>query len=158
MSRPAAERGSVSVVTAAVVFLAGVLSLVAVDLLRTIQAQSSAQAAADAAALAAAQELAIPSGAWTPADAADWYARTNGAILLACRCDPGSGEAVVSVRVPVRLVFVGADRTVDASARAVVGTGAASSEAAGRMARDVRFRFLAGPGPPRRTQPRRVPA
>ena len=37
MSRPAPQRGSVSVVTAAVVFLAGVLSLVAVDLLRNFR-------------------------------------------------------------------------------------------------------------------------
>ncbi len=117
------ERASVSVVTAAVLFLAGILTLVAVDLMRTVQAQSLAQAAADAAALAAAQELAIPSGSMSPADAARSYAERNGATLLECRCDPGSTEAVVEIERPVHMVFVGPDRTVTAWARAVVGSG-----------------------------------
>ena len=116
------ERGSVSVVTAGTLFLAGVLALVAVDLLRTLQAQAAAQTAADAAALAAAQELAIPSGTWTPTEAARSYAERNGGALVECRCDPGTQEAVVEVLVPVRLVFVGPDRTVSSWARAVVGS------------------------------------
>jgi secretion/DNA translocation related TadE-like protein len=122
MMRPG-QRGSVTVVTAGTLFLAGVLALVAVDLLRTLQAQAAAQTAADAAALAAAQELAIPRGTWTPTDAARFYAERNDATLLQCRCDPGTQEAVVEVQVPVRLVFVGVDRTATAGARAVVGSG-----------------------------------
>lgn len=119
---PTKQRGSVTVLTAASLFLAGVLALVAVDLMRTVQAQAMAQAAADAAALAAAQELAIPSGTGSPADAARMYAAENGATLLACQCDPGGTEALVQVQVPVRLVFVGADRTTTAWARAVIGS------------------------------------
>jgi uncharacterized membrane protein len=117
------QRGSVTVLTAGSMFLAGVLALAAVDVMRTVQAQAVAQAAADSAALAAAQELAIPSGAMTPADAARSYAGRNGATLLVCQCDPGQMEAVVQVQVPVRLVFVGPDRTTSAWARAVVGSG-----------------------------------
>jgi secretion/DNA translocation related TadE-like protein len=117
------QRGSVTVLTAGTLFLAGILALVAVDLMRTVQAQAIAQAAADAAALAAAQELAIPSGAATPAEVATEYADLNGATLRSCDCDPGSTEAVVQVEVPVRLVFVGPDRSTTAWARAVVGSG-----------------------------------
>jgi secretion/DNA translocation related TadE-like protein len=119
--RGCGEGGSVTVVMAGALFLAGVLALVTVDLLRTLQAQASAQAAADAAALAAAQELAIPSGAWAPVEAATFYAERNGGTLLECRCDPGTMEAIVQVEVPVQLVYVGASRRVDAWARAVVG-------------------------------------
>ena len=45
-----AEEGSVTVLVAAVLFLACALSLVSVDLLRALQAKSQAQTAADAAA------------------------------------------------------------------------------------------------------------
>ena len=45
------QAGSVTVLAAAVLFLAGVLVLAAVDLLRVVQARARAQTAADAAAL-----------------------------------------------------------------------------------------------------------
>jgi Flp pilus assembly protein TadG len=119
--RPPAEsqRGSITVLTAALMFLAGVLTLAAVDLLRAVQARAVAQTAADAAALAAAQEIAIPSGK-TPQDVAAEYAGRNHAAMLSCTCEPGSSEAVVEVEASVDLVFVGADRTVRAAARAVI--------------------------------------
>ena len=119
------ERGSVSVLTAAVLFLAASLCLASVDLLRATEARARAQAAADAAALAAARELAIPTGQ-DPSEAAREYAERNGATLRSCSCPIGATEAVVDVEVPLDLVFVGADRTVEARARAVVeGAGGA---------------------------------
>ena len=57
------ERGSVSMVVAAIVLLALVLSVGVTDVARVLVARSHARTAADAAALAAAQELALPSGA-----------------------------------------------------------------------------------------------
>lgn len=120
---PRGDRGSVTVLTAATLFLAGVIVLASVDLMRVVGAQARAQVAADAAALAAAQEIALPSGR-QPQELAVQYAEHNGATLLSCRCDPESGEAVVEVESLVPLMFVGADRTVRASARAVIeGTG-----------------------------------
>jgi uncharacterized membrane protein len=139
---PLGQRGSVTVLTAGTLFLAGVLAFAAVDVMRTIHAQAVAQAAADAAALAAAQELAIPSGSMSPADAAQAYAARNGATMLVCQCDPGQMEAVVQVQVPVRLVFVGPDRTTTAWARAVVGSG--SSPASERVGSIGSARSLQG--------------
>ena len=108
--------------TAAVLFLAAALALIAVDLMRAEASKARAQTAADAAALAAAQEIAIPSGE-LPGDVAAEYARRNGATLVECRCDPGTSEAVVEVEVPITLVFVGPNRTVRARARAVIEGG-----------------------------------
>ena len=113
------ERGSVTVLVAAVLFLSGVLALATVDLLRALESKARAQTAADAAALAAAQEIAMGSSG-NPADAASDYARFNGAALIECSCPQGGSEAVVSVEVPVHLVFVGPDRTVTGRARAVI--------------------------------------
>jgi secretion/DNA translocation related TadE-like protein len=113
------EDGATTVLVAAILLLAGVLALLSVDLLRILQAKSRAQTAADAAALAAAQELAVPRGR-VPPDVAAGYAKLNGATLLACRCDPGTREAVVEVQTSVALVFLGGSRTVHALARAVV--------------------------------------
>ncbi len=116
-----AEEGSVTVLVAAVLFLACALSLVSVDLLRALQAKSQAQTAADAAALAAARELALATDQ-APQAAAD-YALRNGGTLVSCQCSPGTYEAIVDVEVPVDLVFVGSDRTVHARARAIVDFG-----------------------------------
>jgi secretion/DNA translocation related TadE-like protein len=113
------ERGSVTVLMAAVLFLAGVLTLAAVDLLRAVQARARAQTAADAAALAAAQEIAIPSGR-SPQGVAAEYAERNRATLLSCTCEPFSDQAVVEVETTVDLVFVGRDRRVRGQARAVI--------------------------------------
>jgi secretion/DNA translocation related TadE-like protein len=144
MTRPAAvarpirdQTGSVTVLAAGLLLLAGVLVLASVDLMRAVQARARAQVAADAAALAAAQEIALPSGR-TPAEVASEYAGRNQATLLSCRCDPGSGEAVVEVEAPVDLLFVGPDRTVRASARAVIeGAGGRDQGLASTMARDA---------------------
>jgi secretion/DNA translocation related TadE-like protein len=115
------ERGSVSVLVAAILFLAGALCLVSVDLARALEAKAQAQTAADAASLAAARELALATDQG-PQAAAD-YAIRNGATLVSCQCAQGTYEAIVDVEVPVDLLFVGSDRTVHAKARAIVDLG-----------------------------------
>ncbi len=117
------ERGSVSVVAAAVIALVMVLALGSADVARVLMAAARAQSAADSAALAAAQELAVPSGA-EPADMAAEYAGRNGASLVACACPKGGLEATVEVSVDVgpMLLFSGG-RRVSADARAIVDTG-----------------------------------
>ncbi len=114
------ERGSVSVVIAAVVLLVLVVSVGLTDVARVVVARSHARTAADAAALAAAQELALPSGA-DPAEIAATYAAHNDAILDDCICAAGTTDAVVTVSIVVDgfLLVTGA-RTVTARARAVV--------------------------------------
>jgi secretion/DNA translocation related TadE-like protein len=113
------DRGSVTVLTVTVVLFSAILSLVLVDLLRALASKSAAQTAADAAALAAAQEMARPSGARPEVLAAD-YARRNGGTLIECRCDPETAAAIVTVEVPLDVLFIGSDREVRARARAVV--------------------------------------
>jgi secretion/DNA translocation related TadE-like protein len=141
------EGGSVTVLTGGILLLSGVLVLASLDLMQAVRGQARAQVAADAAALAAAQEIALPSGR-VPAEVAAEYAARNGATLLSCRCDPGTTEAVVEVEAPVTLVFVGPDRTVRASARAVIeGAGERDPGSPGTMARD------AGPGTQRQRAP-----
>jgi secretion/DNA translocation related TadE-like protein len=146
--RSARQAGSVSILAAGTLFLAGILSLVTVDILRALQAKGRAQTAADAAALAAAQELAIPSGV-SPEEVAADYAGRNGATLVTCTCAPGSSEAVVEVEVQVVLVFVGGDRTVHARARAVIE--GAKRGLMGTIARDAATRSSRAPPPPRRS-------
>lgn len=114
------QRGSVSVVTVAVLLVTVVLALGCVDVLRVLSAKDRAQTAADAAALAAAQELIMPSER-SPAQVAAAYAADNGATLVACRCDAGAMDAVVTVEGTVSLPFLGEQRTVRATARAVIG-------------------------------------
>lgn len=118
------ENGSVSVLTIGSVFLACVLVLISVDLMKAFQAKARAQTAADAAALAAAQEIAIPSGR-TPEDVASEYAQRDGATLVSCACAPGATEAQVEVEAPIDLIFLSPGRTVVAVARAVIGRGGA---------------------------------
>ena len=114
------ERGSVSVVAAAAVGMALVVTMGTVDVGRALLARSRAEAAADLAALAAAQELAFPSGA-DPASIAADYAVRNGARLVSCSCGLGTSEAVVEVAVPIRgFLLPLVDREVSAVARAVV--------------------------------------
>jgi Flp pilus assembly protein TadG len=116
------ERGSVSIVVAALMAMALVLAMGAADLARALTGAARAQTAADAAALAAAQELASASSAGVePADLAAAYAERNGAVLTSCSCDAGGSEAVVSVTVQVgALMLAPDDRVVTARARAVV--------------------------------------
>lgn len=115
------ERGSVSIVAAAIVAMVMVVALGAGDLARVLVAAARAQSAADAAALAAAQELALPTGP-APGDVAARFAELNSAELVECRCDPGTLEATVRVRVAVgHLATLGGERSVEARARAVVG-------------------------------------
>jgi secretion/DNA translocation related TadE-like protein len=115
------ERGSVSIVVVGALGMATIVAAFAGDLSRVVTAKTKAQTAADAAALAAAQEIAVPSGA-TPADVAAEYAQRNGAELLGCRCEPLTGEALVTVAVEVTLPLLDQTRTVQASARAVVAS------------------------------------
>ena len=120
--RAHADRGSVSIVAAALMCVALVLAMGAADLARVLTSAARAQTAADAAALAAAQELVAPSsGNPAPAEIAATYAVRNDAELTACACDVGGTEAVVTVRVNVgSLLFAPDDRVVTARARAVV--------------------------------------
>ncbi len=114
------EQGSVSIVVAALVAMILVLGLGAADLAKVLVAASRAQSAADAAALAAAQELALPTGR-EPSDDAAEYAARNAAVLIECRCEEGTLEATVQVRVPVGyLSTLGGERNVEAQARAIV--------------------------------------
>ena len=114
------EHGSVSIVVAAVIVLALVMSIGIADLARVLVARSHARTAADAAALAAAQELALPSGA-DPAEVAAAYAERNDAILTDCICAAGTSGATVTVSIVVDgFLLVTGTRTVTARARAVV--------------------------------------
>jgi secretion/DNA translocation related TadE-like protein len=114
------QRGSVSVIAAAILAALVVLGLGAADLARVLTAAATAQTAADVAALAAAQELAIPSEL-DPADVAREFADRNGAVVIACECAAGTFEAVVTVRAAVGpLSLFADDRAVEAKARAVV--------------------------------------
>ena len=113
------ERGSASILVAAALGLAAILTVLSADLSRVATARARAQTAADAAALAAAQELIVPSSR-SPSDVADEYASLHGAQLAACRCNPGSNETSVAVELSVSVPFFGGSRTVGAEARAVV--------------------------------------
>jgi secretion/DNA translocation related TadE-like protein len=114
------ERGSVTIVAAAVIALGLVITIGAADVGHALIARSRARTAADAAALAAAQELALPSGR-QPGEVAAEYAEHNGAVLTACACDPETFEATVEVRIDVGgFLLVSGSRTVTARARAVV--------------------------------------
>jgi uncharacterized membrane protein len=119
----------VTLVVAAVAALAVVLAAATADLARVLVAAARAQTSADAAALAAARELALPGNLEPEAVAAEYAAR-NGATLVSCRCDRGTFEAVVAVRLAVGpLLLFDDDRSVGASARAVVVLPEGSPEA-----------------------------
>lgn len=114
------ERGSASLVVAAVMVVLVALAMGAADVARVLAAASAAQTAADAAALAAVHEQAIPSDL-EPVDLAGEYAARNDAELAACSCDADAFESRVTVRVPVGPLFLFPDdRVVVAEARAVV--------------------------------------
>lgn len=120
MVGPRSERGSVSVVVAAAVGMALVVTMGAADVGRALVARSRAEAVADLAALAAAQELAFPSGI-EPTQIAATYAERNGGRLVSCSCPPGASEATVQVEVEVRgFLLPLPDRAVIGVARAVV--------------------------------------
>ena len=114
------QRGSISVVLAALLAVLLVVAMGVADVTSALVAAGRAQDAADAAALAAVQEIAAPSGR-TASEVAAEYAVRNGASLTACSCDPASLAAVVTVRTPVGPMLLFADdRVAEASARAVV--------------------------------------
>jgi len=120
-ARQQTERGSITVLGAAVMAALAVLAMGASDVARVLHAASRAQTAADAAALAAAQALAIDEPGPEPAELAAEYAAWNDAALETCGCDRGTFEATVTVRLPVGDLFlVAGDRTVRAEARAQV--------------------------------------
>lgn len=115
-----AQRGSITVVTAAVIGLALVASMGIAEVAKVLVARAHAQGAADSAALAAAQELALASGR-SPAELAREYAASNGASLKSCQCEPGSLQAIVTVEMSVSgLLLMPGRRYVSAKARAVV--------------------------------------
>jgi Flp pilus assembly protein TadG len=115
------QRGSVSVVAAAVAALTLVLAMGCADVARALTASARAQNAADAAALAVAQELAFPGGR-DPSELAADYAARNGATVTGYTA--GSFEVTVEVAVPVgALLLFPDDRVATATARAVVDLG-----------------------------------
>ena len=119
--RPATDRGSITLLSAAVLAALVVLAMGASDVARVLHAASRAQTAADASALAAAQALAIDEEGPEPGTLAGEYAERNGAVLETCSCERGTFEATVSVRLLVGDLFlVAGDRTVRARARAQV--------------------------------------
>lgn len=114
------QRGSISIVVAAAVGMALVVTMGAADVGRALVARSRAEAVADLAALAAAQELALPSGTDPSAVAAE-YTERNGGRLVSCSCATGTSEAVVEVAVPARAFLLPlGGRDVIGVARAVV--------------------------------------
>jgi secretion/DNA translocation related TadE-like protein len=114
------QRGSISVVVAAIALVLLVCTMGIADVGSVLAARAHTRAAADAAALAAAQELAFATDA-SPTEQAALLARRNGAELIACVCDAGSFEAVVTVRsAPTDLLLVPRSITLDVQARAVV--------------------------------------
>ena len=115
------QRGSASVVIVAALGFAAVVAAFTADLSRVVTARARAQIAADAAALGAAQELLLPSSS-SPAEVAADFAERNGTRLTRCRCEPGSGETVVTVELDVTLPLLSQTRTVTASARAVIAS------------------------------------
>jgi len=116
------QRGSVTVVMAAVLAVTAMVAALTAEVGRAIRVRGRAQTVADAAALAAAQELIHPSA--DPEAVASEYAERHGGALLACDCD-GPDEVTVEVELAVSLPFLG-PRTVRARARAVVAAPAGS--------------------------------
>jgi secretion/DNA translocation related TadE-like protein len=114
------QRGSVSVVVAAAVGMALIVTMGVADVGRALIARSRAEAVADLVALASAQELALPSGV-EPAAVAEDYAARNSARLVSCSCPPGSREAIVRVAVDVGgFLLPLPDREVVGAARALI--------------------------------------
>ncbi len=122
LTRAEQDRGSVSVLAAAVMLMVVVMALATADVARALSAASRAQAAADAAALAAAQEIVEPSSSGeTPSQAAARFAGDNGAELVRCDCESGGTQAVATVRVRIDgLLILPSGREVTATARAVI--------------------------------------
>jgi len=115
------DRGSVSLLAAAVMLMVVLMALATSDVARALAAASRAQSAADAAALAAAQQIVEPSSGGSPADAAADYAEANGAVLVGCDCPSGGSAAVATVRVEITgLLVLRSGRAVTATARAVI--------------------------------------
>ncbi len=126
------QRGSVTVISAALLAMVLVLAIGVSDLARALTAAARAEAAADASALASAQELALPSDR-DPGDLAAEYAERNGAELVGCTCPVGAFDATVTVRVPVQgLTLAPGLRYAVASARAVVDVDGPGPAAAAR--------------------------
>ena len=94
------ERGSVTLIAAASLAFAAILTAFGADVARAIAARGRVQAAADAAALAAAQELIVSSDR-SPQEVAAEYAERGGARLEGCVCDATSDEVVVTVALDI---------------------------------------------------------
>jgi secretion/DNA translocation related TadE-like protein len=119
--RTEGERGSISVVTAAVMVVLLALAMASADAAKALSTSSRAQAAADAAALAAAQSLVSPAGG-DPQEAASAYAEANGATLVRCDCPSGATEVTVEVRMSIGpTLLLPGGREVVRAARAIVG-------------------------------------
>ena len=113
------ERGSASIVIAVALGFTAIFAAFSADLARVTSVRARAQTAADAAALAAAQELIAPSGR-SPGELASEYAERHGARVVRCHCRLGDDEVVVTVELSVSLPYLRQERTLEATARAVV--------------------------------------
>ena len=113
----ASERGSVTVIAAAVLAMSAILGALVVDLTLAARTRARAQVVADAAALAAGQELVVPRR--DPAEVAREYAESAGATLVSCRCLPGGDDVVVGIALSAELPFLGREVVATAHARAV---------------------------------------
>ena len=89
---PADARGNVSVLVAAVVVVAMLLCTSVARLGGAAAQKSRANSAADASALAAADRLALGQSSAQACTVARRTATDNGARLLTCRADAGTGE------------------------------------------------------------------
>lgn len=118
MRRRGGERGSVLVVTAALLVVSAALLVGVARLGSAAAGRAGAQTAADAAALAAADTLALGRGVTAAREAAASTAADNGAELERCRC---SGRRV-EVEVSRGLVLL-AGVTVEARATAAAEIG-----------------------------------
>lgn len=115
------QGGNASIAVLGGIAMVMVFALGLTDLAVYFLARTRAQTAADSASLAAAAEL-IPGLGGEPEAKAEEFAAANGARLLECRCELGSGVAEVSVAVPVRMTLtaLSAVKEVQAQSRAEI--------------------------------------
>ena len=114
-------RGNASIAVLGGIAMVMVFALGLTDLAVFFLARTRAQTAADSASLAAAAEL-IPGLGGEPEAKAEEFASANGARLLECRCELGSGVAEVAVAVPVRMTLsvLSGVKEVEAESRAEI--------------------------------------
>ena len=138
--RRRAQRGSASLIGLALCAFVVIAALVTADVGALAVARARAETAADLAALAAVTPrlaasgpgAAEPGGPGSPAERAHLVAASNGAVVVACSCDPL--DSTITVRVQARLIPFGATVAVRGYARAVLAVGSAPASSGGEPA------------------------